>query len=204
MVDHADLDHTGLTGVSGAGGWAPVAYPINYNEAAALTTAVNLVANGGSIAIPIFVPSQLLLEAVTLRNTDTTSARTWGWDLYQQVLNSGDSAQNALARVVASNGDESFTAAAASTRGLDVASKPQLLLPGIYWLVVQNTHASNTFGVASTATGHAFGFGGPNQQKTTTNPNGATLDFVAATWTKDRNLYGVWLRGRVFGETTQF
>jgi len=43
------------------------------------------------------------------------------------------------------------------------------------------------------------------QTKTTTNPNGATLDFTAATWTKNTGATpGIILNGRVFGENTAF
>jgi hypothetical protein len=144
----------------------------------------------------------MLLQDASARNTDTSGARTWGWDLYVQRLNDGNSGENTLDRVAASSADESYTASAASNRIIAAASAPVYLAPGLYWLVIQNRHATQTWGIATTAAG---GFGLTiSQTKTTTNPNGATLDFVAATWTKNTTLYAVVLRGRVFGGTASF
>lgn len=185
-------------------GWQPVGVAWNYSSTAALTTAQNLAANGGSAAIAIPLSGHMLLDSVSVRNSDTATARTWGWDLYVQRLNNGNAGENTLDRVAASSADDSFTpGGAASTRTVTAASGPIYLPAGLYWLVIQNRHATNTFGLACTLTSNNFG-PNHNQTKTTTNPNGATLDFVAATWTKDRNIYAVWLRGRVFGETAIF
>ncbi len=184
-------------------GWLPRALPMNYSSSAAYATASAVPANGGSVAVPIWLPAHMLLQDASVRNTDTSGARTWGWDLYVQRLNNGNSGENTLDRVAASSADESFTAAAASNRVITAGSAPVYLAPGMYWFVFQNRHATQTFGLATTAVGSGFG---PNliQTKTTTNPNGATLDFVAATWSKGSTLYAVVLRGRVFGETASF
>ncbi len=183
-------------------GWVPFAFPISFSPDAAFTTALNLAANGGSIAIPIMVTGHMLLESVSVRNTDTTLERTWAWDLYEQYLNNGNGAENTLTRVANSNGSQTFTAAAAGTRALS-CFPPIYLAPGLYWLVVQNRHATNTFGVGSTAASAAFAVN-TAQTKATTNPNGATLDFVAATWTKVTDMYAVRLNGRVFGQAAAF
>lgn len=184
-------------------GWVPYVYMPNFVSTAALTTAASLTANGGSLAIPMYVVGHMLVQRALIRNTDTTLTRAWRWDLYVQRLNNGNGAENTLTRVVDSNGSDSFTAAAASTRGLDATTPGTYIAPGVYWLVVQNTNASNTFGVGSTAVSSALS-NNAAQTKTTTNPNGSTLDFVAATWTKQTALYAVRLDGRVFGQTTQF
>lgn len=173
------------------------ALPLNYSATAAIGTAEAVPAAGGSVAIPIFLPAPMDLEDVAARNTDTATARTWGWDLYK------DTGANSLDRVAACTANDTFTPSAASTRTLAAGSAPVALSPGLYWLVVQNRHATSTFGLGHTAAGGLFG-PNANQTKTTTNPNGATLDFVAATWTKNSNIYGVALRGRVFGQTTPF
>jgi hypothetical protein len=155
-----------------------------------------LAANGGSIAIPFVVDATSLLVSVSVRNTDTATARTWRWDLYK------DTGANSLTRVAACTAAESFTPSAASTRTV-AASSNTTLLPGVYWLVIQSTHATSTFGFGSTAASGAFA---PNtaQTKTTSNPNGASLDFVAATWTKVTAMYAASLNFAVFGNSTAF
>lgn len=184
-------------------GYAPFAYPIVFDASVAFTTALALAANGGSIAIPIFVPSNMLLESVSVRNTDAATARTWGWDLYEQYLNNGNAGENTLTRVAACSANDTFTPGAASTRTLTAGSAPVYLGAGVYWLVVQSRHATSTFGLGSTAASGAFAVNSA-QTKTTTNPNGATLDLVAATWTKVTAIYAVRLNGRVFGQTSAF
>lgn len=203
MGDHADIDHGGLTGIgTQPQGWAPVVYPVGYSTAVALTTAEALAANGGSVAIGFMVPSRIRLTDVSIRNTDTGTARSWGWDLYRQSTQTESAGENTLSRVAASNGADAFTpGGGASTRTLGVTAVVTLD-PGFYWLVIQNRHASNTFGLAYTLSSNDFGPNLPAQIKTTTNPNGATLDFVAATWTKNRRLYGAYLRGYVFGQSS--
>jgi hypothetical protein len=184
-------------------GWQPYAYPLVFDASAALTTALTLASNGGSIAVPMKVDAPMQLESVSIQNTDTATERTWGWDLYRQVANTGSSTQNTLYRVAACSANDTFTPSAASTRTLTAGSTPVYLSTGIYWLAIQCRHATNNFGLGSTAVSAAFA---PNsaQTKTTTNPNGSTLDFVAATWTKVTAIYGARLNGRVFGQTSAF
>jgi hypothetical protein len=186
-------------GVS-AVGWTPRALPFGADGSAAYSTAIALAANGGSLAIAMWVPAHMLFEQVRIRNTDTASARTWGWDLYEQRLNNGNAGENTLNRVAAAVSDESYTASAASVRTLGASSPPIYLPPGVYYLVIQNRHASNTYGVGSTAPTSLAA--GQAQTKTTTNPNGATLDFVAATWTQSVAAIAVVMDGRVFGMTS--
>lgn len=181
-------------------GWMPYALPDGYNIAGTIA-ALALTANGGSIAIPIRLTAPMSLKSVSVWNTDSDTARTWGWDLYRDNVNDELSASNSLTRYATSDSDESFTPTAASTRTIAVATAVRLP-PGLYWLVIQNTHGSNTFGLGYVATN---GFStNTAQTKTTTNPNGAALDFVAATWTKKNDVYCVRLNGEVFGQSTAF
>lgn len=189
---------------AGTVGWAANAYPDGYSPAVAVGSSSNLPASGGSLAAPVYVPSHMLLQQVSLWNADTTLERTWAWDLYVQDLNNGNGGENTLRRVATGTAAETFTAAAASLRSIAASGAPVYLSPGTYWLVIQNRHATNAFdlGVTAAATGAAIA--DRYQTKTTTNPNGATLDFVAATWTKSSHVVAAALRGRAFGQTTVF
>jgi hypothetical protein len=181
----------GLTGL------APYAYPLDFSHSAALTTFQVLPFGGGSLAVPMLVAAPMELGSVEVRNLDASGDRVWGWDLYV------DTGANSLNRVAQSSADESFTATVASNRNITASGAPVSLDPGVYWLVIQNRHAvTGTFGVGTTA---QSGFLLNNYQtKTTGIPNGATLDFVAATWTKVQRVAGVALRGRVFGSGADF
>jgi hypothetical protein len=181
-------------------GWTPRALPVAFDNSAALTTAIALAANGGSLAVAMLVPAHMLLQQVRVRNTDTATARTWGWDLYEQRLNDGNSGENTLDRVAACASNETFTPSAASVRTLAVGSAPVYLPPGVYYLVLQSRHATSTFGVGSTAAAALAASQG--QTKTTTNPNGANLDFVAATWVQTTAIIAAVMDGRVFGMTS--
>lgn len=185
-------------------GWSPYAYPLVFNPQATFTTLATLTNQYGSNAIPVAVQSHMLLESVTVRNANTNLARSWGWNLYKQYLNNGNSGENTLNQVAASSADDSFTpAGAASNRTVTAGSAPVYLAPGVYWLVIQNRHASNAFSIGSEAVSTAFALNAA-QTKDTGSSNGTTLDFVAATWTKVTAIYGVRLNGRVFGQSTAY
>lgn len=186
----------------GAVGWVPYAYQAGHDPHDTYTSAQTLAANGGSAAIPIYVPGHMLLEQVSLWCTDAATQRTWGWDLYEQYLNNGNAAENTLARVAACSANETFTPSSASKRTLTAGSAPVYLAPGVYWLVVQSRHATSSFGLGGVTAGTLSN--NRWQSKTTSNPNGSTLDFVAATWTKQTTGVAVVLEGRVFGQTTAF
>lgn len=178
-------------------GWAPFAYPLGGGPTDLATTTLTLAANGGSVAIPMHVPSYMWPASLTLRNTDTASARSAEWRLYVQPSERKVSADNTLVEIPDQNGTFSFTPGAASNRNSASVSGYVLISPGIYWLVVRNTHATNTFGLGTEAAGTmALNI---IQTKTLGSALGSTLDFVAATWTKTTNLCGVRLNGEVFG-----
>lgn len=186
------------SGSAHGAGLAAYAVSPNFNHIGPFSTNITLATNGGSLAIPVFIGgSGMALRRALVVNRDTASARAWRWDLYVDI------GANTLNRVAASNGSESYTAAAISLRALNAASAPVALGPGNYWLVIQCTHATNNFLVGSTAQIAIMAFDG-SQMKTTTNPNGATLDFVAATWTKQTSVIAVALQGDVFGSGAIF
>ena len=183
-------------------GWAPNALQQGAYQGMAISSSTSIAANGGTLLIPVLVQSHLLLEEVTIRQASTSLAREWGWDLYVQDLNNGNGGENTLRRVAESNGNDAFTPGAASIRSLAATGAPVYLAPGVYWLAIQCTHATNALALShNTGTSSIINTG---QMKTTTNPNGATLDAVAATWTKQNDLFFAALKGRVFGQTTAF
>ena len=183
-------------------GWLPYAMMQGVVPTNAFASSITLAANGGSVAIPMMLNAPMLLERVSLRNNDTATARTWGWDLYEQYANNGNGSENTLTRRAACSANDTFTPGAASNRTLTASSAPVFLAPGLFWLVIQCRHASNNFALACNAAG-VFS-ANMAQTKTTTNPNGSTLDFVAATWTKIADLPAARLNGRVFGQTSAF
>lgn len=185
-------------------GWSPYAFPLSFNPQGVFTTATQLTNQYASLAIPMVVPSHMLLESVSVRNVNTATQRTWGWNLYKQYVNNGNSGENTLNQVAASSGDETFTPSGASTtRTITAASAPVYLQAGVYWLVIQNRHASNAFSVGGDAASTQFAHNS-SQTKDTGSSNGTTLDFVAATWTKVTAIIAASLNGRVFGQTTAF
>jgi hypothetical protein len=181
-------------------GWVPYAYPINFVATAAFTTALSLAANGGCIAIPIIIPGHMLLEAASWRNTDTSLERTVDWALYENRLNNGNGAENTVNRVAATAANLTYTATAASIKGIDLAA-PVYIAPGLYWFVLQNQHASNTYGLGSTAASSAFALASA-QTTTLSNPFTSAEDFTG--WTKTTAVYAVRIAGRVFGMTDYF
>ncbi len=177
-------------------GWMPYAYVLGASPVDVPTTAGALTASGGSIALPVAVHSKMALDGVAIWNNDTASLRTAEWRLYKDVN------ANSLLEVPGANGTFSFTPSAASMQVSQVGSPPVVIEPGVYWLVIRNTHASNTFDVGrQTATTLMMNTA---QTKVLGSGLGATLDFVAATWTKQTDVFAARLEGRVFGDTTKF
>jgi hypothetical protein len=182
--------------------FAPYAHQPGYNPTLTTSTAVNLAAvsagNGGSIAIPILVQGHMLIQSVTIWSTDTATARTAEWRLYEDR----NDASNSLNEIAALNGTWSFTPSAASARASNAATPGTYLGPGLYWLVIRNTSASQTFGLGSAAAS-ATALGNTGQTKAIA-ALASTLDFVAATWTKTTAIYGARLDGRVFAGVAAF
>lgn len=177
-------------------GFQPFAHPLNYVYTSAFSTALTLPANGGSVIMPVVLHASMLLQSITANNTDVATARTWGWDLYVDRNNGS----NSVDRVASSSADETFTAAGQSNRTITAASAPVYLAPGVYWLVIQSRHATSSFGLASTAGAGTTNFTSI-KTKTTSNPNGSTLDIIAATWSTSTSVAGVRLNGRVAANT---
>jgi hypothetical protein len=183
-------------------GWMPFAYMPGYPITTAIGTSLAIAANGGTLAIPFQLTAPMLLESVSIWQTDTATERTWRWDLYVHYANDELASQNTLTRVANATAAQTFTPSAASKQTLAAATDPTRLAPGLYWLAIQCTHGTNALTIGAIADNDFANNTG--QTKTTTNPNGATLDFVAATWTKVTDVYCARLNGQVFGGSGLF
>jgi hypothetical protein len=177
-------------------GFQPFAAPIGYSPTNNYSGIIGLPAVSGTILIPITLSGPMLLQSVQVLNNDTATQRTWRWDLYQDIYDNA----NAIQRVATCSAAETFTPGAASVRTLAASGAPVKLLPGSYYLAIQNTHATSTFSLGAQAIGGNFN---PTlaKTKTTGGVNGATLDIIAATWTANTTVQAVNLRGRAAGDT---
>ena len=185
-----------------AAGWQPYAYMIGFPQTTAIGTSLAIAANGGTLAVPVQLVAPMALESVSIWQTNTATAREWRWDLYLDAVNDALSSSNTLTRKAAATAVQSFTPSAASKQTIAAATDPTKLSPGLYWLAIQCTHASNALTIGAIADNDFACNTG--QTKTTVNPNGATLDMVAVTWTKVTDLYCVRLNGQVFGSASLF
>lgn len=182
-------------------GYSPFAFPIGGSPTLTTTTANALVANGGTLAVPVLLTSPMALQSVSFWNTDAATARgPVEFALYRDTTNSA----NAIPLVTGAVGTLStWTPSVASLRTISVTSPPVYLAAGAYWLLLKNNHATNTLGLGVSAAGTMAQ--GVAQTKTlSTAAFGATLDMVAATWTKIATLPGIRLNGRSFGQSIAF
>lgn len=191
-----------VSGGSTVVGYAPYALTFGLNESTTLS-AITQAANGGTNLFPIAVDAPLLVESVTIRNTDTATARSWEWRLYREPA-SGST--NTLDEIAGLNGSESFTPGGAASTRTVAATTPATLQPGLYWLAVRNTHATSTFGIGGAAGGAGTANFNANraQTKTLGSALGATLDATAATWTRTSALPAARLNGRIWGQSSAF
>jgi hypothetical protein len=173
--------------------WQPYAFPLNYypistGQSFSLTVAQTLL-------VPMDVRGNMYLTGITVDQQGNGSGGnyTFGWDLYVNDLNDRNTAENTLRRVAQSLADFSGTGSGQPTSG---ALNPVTLTPGIYWLALQNRGAASW--VVSTVDTRLMSIN-QAQYKTTSNPNGATLDAVSGGWIQIASNPHVALRGIVFG-----
>lgn len=190
-------DPGGGSGGATVDGFLPYAFVCNFNPQGNFSSSDNAPANGGSYAAPFFLTAPLKLHGLSVRNVNTSLARSWEFRVYQDLNSSGT-----LNEVANANGSESFTATAASIRTA-TCSTPPTLNPGAYWVVVRNTHASNNFSMAFALQGANPVLGNASQTKTLSSALGSTLDFTTS-WTKSVNVPAMAMLGRVFGQSTNF
>ena len=109
-------------------GWQPTATMLGFGATDTLTTAHSLPANGGCLTIPVEITAPMMLERVSIWNTDTASARAWTWGLYEQTLSV--TASKTLNQVAAGIAPDSFTASVASKRTVPYFSVSTTTLTG--------------------------------------------------------------------------
>lgn len=174
-------------------GRAPFAYAYGMNITDTFATARTLAAAGGSTIFPINLDAWMFVQSLSIRNLDTATARSWEWRLFGEP----DGGSATLTEVAGINGSESFTpGGAASTRTAN-ATTPALVAPGMYWIVVRNSHASNSFDIGA-------GSSGSIAANTTRTKSGVavlttTIDAVTG-WTPATAWIGARLNARVFAE----
>lgn len=188
-----------------ANGLAPFASPSGLSNAATSTTALNLAAVaaglGGARAIPIVVPSLMLLESLSIWSTDTANLRTAEWALF---WDQGEAATSTFVNLVSPSlgsavGTFSFTPGAASVQTSTATGGPYRLAPGVYWLVIRNTSAARTFGLGSVAAGD---LAIANHRQSTMAAITVSLDISA--WTSANGIPLVRLNGRIGAEAAGF
>ena len=179
-------------------GWQPFAYPVGSAITDALATNLAVAASGGAIAVPIPIAGHMLFQEIRFRVTAASGSGEFR--LYVQRLNNGSAGENTLDEVPSSAGTWAAPGAAGNITG-SVTSAPVYLGPGLYWLVMRTTSAT-ALNIGTTAGGALAA--ATSQTKTLGVALAATLDFVAATWTKQTATIGVRLQGRVFGQTAAF
>jgi hypothetical protein len=160
------------------------AYGGGISPDSAISGTLVLPANGGVVAIPVFLPDALVCQSITCRTTDTTGSHTLETVLYLD--------QDPLAIAEGSFSSFTFTAAAAAVR-TGALQRPASVGPGGVWLVIRN--ASGTTTTLSTAA--AGGLGG-NMAATATiaTPLGTLLSGVI--WTPSASLPLVRLNGSIY------
>lgn len=179
-------------------GYMPYAMPLGAAGTGTLSANDSMVAAGGTRLLPMEVRAQMTIESLSIRNGDTTLARSWEWRLFREPA--GGSAT--LAEIANAHGSESFTATAASIRTA-AAAAAFTIEPGYYWLAIRNTHASNAFtivAVSAFATTNLTMGGTVYMSKTIGSALTTTLDAVTG-WTKLTTILpGARLNGRVFAQ----
>lgn len=182
-------------------GQLPYALPLGLGIDAVGTGTANLAAvtagNAGANAIPIPVYAPLTPYRLTIRNIDTVATlRTAQWSLYVDRQDG----TNSLRRVLVGSGF-SFTPAGAASNQSDTPTTNPLLAPGVYWLVIRNTSAAVTFGLATVAEG-TLNTGNLRRTTTAVAGLGATLDVSG--WTAGVAQALVRLEGTIGNEAAAF
>lgn len=187
-------------------GLTPYAYPVGVPHDATSGGAANLdtvaAGLGGARAIPILVPSMMLVESLSIWSTDTANARAAEWALFWDRAEAGTnnliSVHDPL--IGSAMGTFSFTPGAASVRTSTASGGPYRIAPGLYWLVIRNTSTARTFGIGYSSAGTLSVDGA----RSVTNAASLTITVDISTWTDTPNVPLVRLNGRIGAETAAF
>lgn len=181
-------------------GWATIAYPYNFVPNGTYSTAVNLAANGGSMAVPFRIPAPMAVNSIEFWGTDTSLTREWETGIYF------DNGHSATANIHYDS-NQFGGGGTVSSAGLRVigAISPAILLPaGTTWVVIRNINASNTLGIGTVSAAGSFTTYYSHQTKTLGSYlGGSSLDLVTG-WSKATGIPGIVLRGKVLGQSSAY
>lgn len=181
-------------------GFMPFAFPIGMTpgQASSGTSALAAVSGGnaGAALAPILLHAPMKIQSVTIRNGDTATARSCEFRLYR------DKGASTLTFVTGTDGTLSFTPSAASDRTGNVSTPGTLLVPGVYWLAIRNTSASQTFALRRFATTELDANHGKVIAAASVPALGATLDPSGIT--SVNMIISCRLNGRVFADAAAF
>ena len=135
-------DYRTIDGVLGNHGWAIRAYPQGLGPSSVSTSSTTLTNQYDAMIVPVVVPSAMRVVSITVRQgvSDGTQ-RNFSVGLACQ------SAYNAGTMVMLSQaGTGNYTAGAVSNETLNIggATGYVIIEPGVYWVVIQNQHATRT------------------------------------------------------------
>jgi hypothetical protein len=188
---------------SGNVGWQAYAFPFRYAIGGVLGSASIILSPARTLLVPFFLGGNMRMQDVIIRVIDATSnPYSWGWDLYVQDTNDGNTAENTLRRVAQSNGNQTGNLPGANSvlPPLEVTGSYVPLMSGMYWFAIQNRHATNNIQLDAQNYNVFDGiFHRDLRTKDTTNPNGQTLD-ASTGWGTGFNLPCIVLRGRILGQ----
>jgi hypothetical protein len=183
----------GASGITGITAQASHPFQNPYNTQ---TSTPVLPANGGSVAMPVLIEAPMSLQSMSTRQGDSTLQRDAEWRLYFDT-----NLSNLANEIAGAHGVYSFLSAAIATRFSNCTIPPIPLTPGLYWLVLRNTHAANVFTLGSAQNQGAVIDQIVGAQTKTIGSLGPTLDMVTG-WTKIVPLPQMYLNGRIFGQAS--
>lgn len=170
------------------GSQVPVGTPLHHSASLAYSSSASLPAAGGSRAIPMVVLAPINLSGYQVYCTDTASARSAQLRLYRDV------GSNTFQEIPQSDATLSFTPGSAAIRTALVSSATSIPLgPGIYWLIVRNSHATNTFGIGFTSAASSTFPVTANLSKDGVASLGATIGMTG--WNESSAIFAVLLWG---------
>jgi hypothetical protein len=188
--------------------YTPYANPLGFSTT--ITWGTHTITSQYEVAaFPVFIPTFMDCNYLSILCRNTSIERSWCSALYVQDTQGQQDNENVLRRVMYTTA-ETFTAAGATPNTMrQVLTSGAELTSGVYWLVIQNAHASNSFNLgAYTPAEAAVAAMNWAQTKTLTdylyNDAYETLDFTAATWTKVGRIFAAHLHGYVFGSGSYF